>query len=107
MIPNFCDLDSFHPSKYEKKSRTLLNAYSNNKFTSDDLILVFAGAHGLANGLNFIINVCEFLQKKNYKKIHIFLIGDGSQKPNLLNLAKKKGFKKLSLFRYYCQKRIS
>ena len=93
LIPNFCDLDSFHPSKYEKKSRTLLNAYSNNKFTSDDLILVFAGAHGLANGLNFIINVCEFLQKKNYKKIHIFLIGDGSQKPNLLNLAKKKGLK--------------
>ncbi len=71
MIPNGCDLESL---SYIKK---------NNKF-----IAVFTGAHGLANGLDAVLDAAEILIKKNQNEIIIQFIGDGALKKTLIKRVK-------------------
>ena len=48
MIPNGCDLDLFHPG--ERKDLRL------DGINADDFVAVFTGAHGIANGLDSILD---------------------------------------------------
>jgi len=52
-------------------------------------IAVFTGAHGKANGLDYVINAAEYSKHRN--DIAYLLIGTGGEKEKLKDLAKSKG----------------
>jgi glycosyltransferase involved in cell wall biosynthesis len=54
----------------------------------DKFKVAYAGAHGMANGLDIVIDTAFLLQKID-KDIQFFLIGDGPEKENLMQKAKK------------------
>lgn len=53
----------------------------------------YAGAHGVANALTYLIDAAKILENKN---IHIILVGDGQEKENLLKYAEKQGLTNIS-----------
>jgi glycosyltransferase involved in cell wall biosynthesis len=79
MIPNGCDLELFRNAEERKKVVPVT--------------AVFAGAHGLANGLDAILDAAVELKKRGRNDISLRLIGDGSQKPRLLGRAARQGLK--------------
>ena len=82
LIPNSCDLEIFFPLKLDiKKNPKLINKF----FEEDDFIIAFTGAHGLANGLDAILDVAKVLKDQNFFKIKFLFIGDGKCKPGLIN----------------------
>lgn len=73
-IPNGCDLDIFAKEQ---------QAWRPEQVASSDLMAIFTGTHGLANGLDAVINVAIELQKRKRKDIKLVLVGDGMQKKSL------------------------
>ena len=104
MIPNGCDLSLFGalsavrcPLSVKEKS----NADTNNgQRTADneikwrpkgvkenDLMAVFAGTHGMANGLYAVLDAALVLKERNRDDIKIVLIGQGKLKSGLISRA--------------------
>lgn len=81
MIPNMADLDFFEYNQY--------NIHDKKEF-----VIGYFGAFGFANNIQFIINLIEECQTA-YHKIKFILVGDGSQKNNLMNSVSK--FKNVSI----------
>ncbi len=79
LIPNGANIDlfTFNPLGRE---RVRLELGMEDKF-----IAIYAGIHGLAQGLETILETARLLQ--NRTDIHILLIGDGPKKAELLSLA--------------------
>lgn len=76
-IPNFVDVS--------------LSTQSNTETEKSAMRFIYAGSHGPANGLNILLEAAEIIQnRKTDKLIEIMLIGDGSMKPKLLQMAKEK-----------------
>lgn len=75
---NGVDVKKFHPNK----KNTILKKWSNNK----KYTVVYAGLHGIAQGLDQIINAALYL-KKTTPNLQIILIGDGSEKKKLIDLS--------------------
>ena len=69
MIPNGCDLNTITRNKKKKNNQ---------------LLAVFTGAHGLANGLDAVLSAAAILNEKKEKNIKIQFIGDGMLKPKLM-----------------------
>jgi len=92
MIPNGCDLKEFSS---KRKSLTLLYR---NKFNQDDFVAVFAGAHGVANGLDAILDVAFILKKRDENKIKFLFIGDGAEKSHLKNRVLDEGLNNCIFF---------
>jgi glycosyltransferase involved in cell wall biosynthesis len=78
LIPNGCDLDLFDSESGETQQETMLTA-------------VFCGAHGLANGLDALLDTAAELQKRDCKQIRLQLIGTGYCKPRLMERAAREG----------------
>ncbi|MGV8026944.1 MAG: glycosyltransferase family 4 protein [Anaerolineaceae bacterium] len=55
----------------------------------DKFLVFYTGAHGMSNDLPVVIKAAE--QLKQLEDIHFVLIGDGKEKPALMELAYKKG----------------
>jgi len=70
MIPNGCDIQSMGPIK----------SYDLNK---KNFTAVFAGAHGIANGLDKVLDAAAVLNKMGRHDIRIEFIGDGKLKQDL------------------------
>jgi glycosyltransferase involved in cell wall biosynthesis len=51
---------------------------------------VFTGAHGLANGLDAVVDAASELKKRGRKDIRIVLIGDGMEKSRLRTLSEER-----------------
>lgn len=83
MIPNGCDLDLFNPDRIE--------ALRPPGVDNDDFIAVFAGAHGIANGLDAVLDAAGVLKGKGRTDIKLVFIGDGKLKPALIVRAKDEG----------------
>lgn len=79
-IPNGCDLDIFasehQPWRPEGVKET-------------DLMAIFTGTHGLANGLNAVLDVAVELKDRQRTDIKLVLVGDGMQKKALIERAEK------------------
>lgn len=73
-IPNGCDLNIF---------ATAPQAWRPVQVKDTDLMAIFTGTHGLANGLNAVIDAAVELQKRQYHDIKLVLVGDGMQKKSL------------------------
>lgn len=61
------------------------------KQNSDRFTVMYAGAHGLANGLDTIIKCADILRGKYGEKIIFQLVGDGPHKGYLKNMAAEMG----------------
>lgn len=73
-IPNGCDLDIFAAER---------QAWRPEGVSSTDLMAVFTGTHGLANGLHAVIDTAVELQNRQRTDIKLVLVGDGMQKKAL------------------------
>ena len=83
MIPNGCDLDVFHPSK---RARLTLPGIG-----PDDFVAGFTGAHGVANGLDALLDVALELRRRGDHRVKLVFIGDGKQKERLAAKAAELG----------------
>ncbi len=75
MIPNGCDLDLFEIEETDSIHSPFVE--------KDDLLAVFTGAHGIANGLDAVLDAAIELKKRNRKDIKLLFIGEGKLKPTL------------------------
>ncbi len=69
LIPNGCDLKLFKAKE--------------NRHKKKEFKAIFTGAHGIANGLDAVLNAAGELKKRNRGDIKLFFIGDGKLKPAL------------------------
>tara|TARA_R110002124_G_scaffold281837_1_gene456537 strand:+ start:19933 stop:21153 length:1221 start_codon:yes stop_codon:yes gene_type:complete len=74
MIPNGCDLQLF--AVREKPWRP-------EGVRDDQLLAIFSGTHGPANGLDAVLNAAAVLKERGWDEIQIALIGQGRQKSKL------------------------
>lgn len=81
MIPNGCDLNLFTPGC--RGTLELPGIASNKK------VAIFTGAHGVANGLDAILDAARVLKDKGRDDIILAFIGDGKMKPHLVERAEK------------------
>ncbi|GAA5520535.1 glycosyltransferase family 4 protein [Aliifodinibius salicampi] len=77
VIPNGANTDLFGPRPKDKGIVKQLDL--ENKF-----LVGYLGTHGMAHGLNFILNAAADIQDEN---IHFLFIGDGSEKDALVKQA--------------------
>ncbi|MCH8010909.1 MAG: glycosyltransferase family 4 protein [Candidatus Marinimicrobia bacterium] len=77
MIPNGCDLNLVEDYKPMK---------NNTEF-----VAVFTGAHGIANGLDAVLDAVEILVEKGRQDIVVKFIGDGLLKPKLQERVRYEG----------------
>lgn len=81
MIPNGCDLDIFSPREGER--------FYPEGFAQSDFIAVFTGAHGIANGLDAVLDVAMELKSRGRNDIKFLMVGNGKLKPQLIERAKQ------------------
>ncbi|MFN4287302.1 MAG: glycosyltransferase family 4 protein [Brevundimonas sp.] len=82
MVPNGCDLDLF-ASPAER--------WRPEGVGEDQLLAVFSGTHGNANGLGAVLDAGAVLQARRRDDIRIVLIGTGGEKDRLKARAKAEG----------------
>lgn len=78
-VPNAADLNLFQPASATNESppqRTTFDA-------------LFTGAHGMANGLDALLDVAQELERRGRSDIRLRLIGDGKLKPLLMEQAQQ------------------
>ncbi len=85
MIPNGCDLEIFDAPED--------TAWRPEGVAEGDLMAVFSGTHGLANGLGAVLDAVTVLKARGRDDIKIVLIGDGRLKPELLARAEREGLR--------------
>jgi len=83
MIPNGCDLDVFHPAKRARLSLPGIGP--------DDFVAGFTGAHGVANGLDALLDVAIELKRRGDTRVKLAFIGDGKEKERLAARAAELG----------------
>lgn len=81
LITNGIDTDLFKP---ENRSAELRQEWN----IDDKFAICYAGIHGLAQGLEVIINAAEML--KEHKDIQFVFVGEGPEKPKLMEMVKEK-----------------
>ena len=81
-IPNGADVEKFKPGPRDNEVRR-------SQGWGDRLVVMYAGAHGRANALDQLVGAAELL--KDRPDILIVSVGDGPERPRLIELAKSKG----------------
>lgn len=74
LVPNGCDLEMFAPDDITETPSGI-----NNRA----LRAIFCGTHGLANGLNAVLDAAGELMHRNRHDIEFVLVGDGACKAQL------------------------
>lgn len=80
-VPNGADPDDF----YVDTPRDVLR----REFQFEGLTLLYAGAHGPANGLNLLLDAAD--EVRDSRDITIVLVGDGPEKRGLIEEARRRG----------------
>jgi glycosyltransferase involved in cell wall biosynthesis len=75
VIPNGCDLDLFGPHIAPRRAECA---------RPGEAVAVYAGAHGLANGLDLVLDAAAVLAARGERRLRILLVGEGAEKPRLL-----------------------
>lgn len=81
-VPNGCDLDIFSTS---------VEPWRPVEVRPTDLMAVFAGTHGMANGLDAVLDVAGELKRRGRDDIKLVLIGQGKLKRGLQARAAREG----------------
>ena len=74
LVPNGCDLDLFAAP---------VSPWRPEGIDAKDLLAVFSGTHGIANGLDAVLDAAAVLKRRGREDICILLIGQGKLKPML------------------------
>lgn len=82
MVPNGCDLDIFSVQ---------VKPWRPAEVRSSDLLALFAGTHGLANGLGAVLDAAAELKRRGREDIKLLLIGQGKLKKVLQARAQREG----------------
>ncbi|VFR97128.1 Glycosyltransferase [plant metagenome] len=82
LVPNGCDLDIFDGAAEPWRPEGI---------APSDLMAVFAGTHGVANGLDAVLDAAAVLKQRGRGDIKILLIGQGKLKPALQARAHREG----------------
>lgn len=82
LVPNGCDLDLF---------ASTAAAWRPEGVRDDQMLAVFSGAHGLANGLGAVLDAAAMLKAHARDDIRIALIGQGREKAALVERAHREG----------------
>lgn len=90
MIPNGCDLELFTPAK-----RSTLTVPG---VAPGDFVAGFTGAHGVANGLDAVLDAAAELKLRGRIDIKLILIGDGKCKDDLIARAQREGLENCLFF---------
>ncbi|MES2697361.1 MAG: glycosyltransferase family 4 protein [Verrucomicrobiota bacterium] len=83
MIPNGCDLELFLPGSRAELQLEGIGA--------SDFVAAFTGAHGIANGLDAVLDAAAVLRQRGRDDIKLIFIGDGREKDRLVQRAKSEG----------------
>lgn len=83
LVPNGCDLDIF--------AATGLSPWRPDGVRESDLMAVFTGTHGMANGLDAVLDAAGSLRARGRDDIRLVLVGDGRLKPKLMERAAREG----------------
>lgn len=83
MVPNGCDLDLFSPSANKPDVIPGVKPI--------DTVAVFTGAHGIANGLDAVLDMAAVLKTRKREDIKIVFVGEGGMKAHLIERAKAEG----------------
>lgn len=86
LIPNGADPRMFDP---QADGASFRQAHHLN----GEFLVLYAGAHGLSNDLGVVIEAAALLQDR--KDIQIVLLGDGKEKPALMQQARRLGLKNI------------
>lgn len=90
MIPNGCDLDLFTTAK-----RAPLNLPG---LSAADFVAGYTGTHGIANGLDAVLDAAAELKRRGRDDIKIVLIGDGKCKDALVERARREALDNCHFF---------
>lgn len=80
LVPNGCDIGIFSAG---------IDAWRPDGVGKDDLLAVFAGTHGVANGLDSVLDAAVELKRRGRSDIKLMLIGQGKLKSVLQKRAKQ------------------
>jgi glycosyltransferase involved in cell wall biosynthesis len=80
MVPNGCDMEIFSAQ---------VQPWRPEGVAPTDLMAVYAGTHGIANGLDAALNAAAQLQRSGRDDIKLVLIGDGLLKEALIKRARE------------------
>lgn len=83
LIPNGCDLEIFAGSTGEPWRPAGVG--------DSDLMAVFTGTHGTANGLHAVLDAAAILRARGRNDVRLVLVGDGLLKPGLMERAHRDG----------------
>lgn len=83
MVPNGCDLELFDPTAHSPWRPEGVNP--------GDFMAVFSGAHGIANGLDAVLDTAAVLCHRGRTDVKLVFIGDGKLKPDLKKRVKQEG----------------
>jgi glycosyltransferase involved in cell wall biosynthesis len=81
LVPNGCDI-----SLFENKTETFNMPF---ELKEEQVVACFTGAHGLANGLDNILDAAQQLKNRGDAKIVILFVGEGGVKARLMDRAKQ------------------
>jgi glycosyltransferase involved in cell wall biosynthesis len=88
-ISNGCDLELFS-NNFEAWPPTITH--------EKDLKLIYSGTHGIANGLDSVLNAVKVLNERGVSGYKIILIGSGREKQNLIQRSRDEGFANRIIF---------
>jgi lipopolysaccharide/colanic/teichoic acid biosynthesis glycosyltransferase len=82
LVPNGCDLEIFGGEVVPWRPEAV---------KPTDLLAAFTGTHGMANGLDAVLDAAAVLKRRGRDDIKILLIGQGKLKPALQARAEREG----------------
>lgn len=87
VVPNGCDLELFGPQ---------VTPWRPAEAAPWEMLAVYAGTHGRANGLDQLLDAAAQLQQRGERRIRLLLVGEGSEKPRLREQAAARGLHNVS-----------
>ncbi len=82
LVPNGCDLDIFD---------TKVKSWRPTEIKDTDLLVLFAGTHGIANGLDSVLDAAKELHFRKRDDIKILFLGHGKLKNSLIDRVNNEG----------------
>lgn len=86
VVPNGCDLDLFGPQ---------VAPWRPPEAGSGEVLAVYAGAHGRANGLDAAMEAATILRNSGERRLRLVLVGEGSEKARLVAEAARRDLRNL------------
>lgn len=87
VVPNGCDLGLFGPH---------VAPWRPAEAQPWEVLAIYAGAHGLANGLDLVVEAARLLAARGERRLRLLLVGEGAEKPRLLARARALALPNLS-----------